>query len=419
VTLAGFSSRWVEQPAHVTELDPVALPEGFRAAGVAAGIKPDGLDVALLQSTGPAAASAARFTTSALRGAPVIVSQDARLDALRAVLVSSGNANVADGARGLETARAAQGEAARALGLRPEEVGIAATGVIGRELPRARLLAGVAEAASALGADAEAFCDAIMTTDRGPKRACLEVSLAGGRVRLAGQAKGAGMMAPAFSATLICVVESDVRVDAGTLDRLLDGATRRSFDRITVDGQLSTSDTLFLLAGGASGLSVEPGSEDERRLGAALIALMRTLALEVVRDGEGAHRVGRIVVRGPDRLVEPVARAVADSPLVKTALHGADPNFGRILQAAGQAMAAAGERIDASFPVDLRIEGRPLVRAGVVTDLDPDVLADLEQAVSGVEVDYELDIPGGAAEAELFFSDLGHGYVSLNAEYTT
>jgi glutamate N-acetyltransferase/amino-acid N-acetyltransferase len=227
------------------------------------------------------------------------------------------------------------------------------------------------------------------------------------------------MMAPAFSATLICLVETDARIGAAALDRLVDSALARSFDRITVDGQLSTSDTLFCLAGGSSDVDVAPSSEDEGRLGAALEALLRALALEVVRDGEGAERVGRVVVRGGPALVEPVARSIADSLLVKTALHGADPNFGRILQAAGQALGRAGHGFGASFPVDLRIEGRPMVTSGVVAELDAAVLADLERAVSGPEVDYEVTLPGVGGEAEVFFSDLGHAYVTLNAEYTT
>ena len=416
-----FASRWVTMPDGCRELEPTLLPAGFHAAGVAAGIKRQGLDVALLHSGGPEPASAARFTSSAFVGAPVAVSRLARLDGLRAVLVSSGNANVADGARGIETARQGQEAAARALGLKRAEVGIAATGVIGRELPRDRLLAGVEAAAAALEDGAAGLSEAMMTTDRGPKRACLEVELEAGRVRLAAQAKGAGMMAPAFAAaTLICLVETDAAIPAPALDALTGAAAARSFDRITVDGQLSTSDTLFCLAGGASGVRVEAGSADAGRLGAALDALMRALALEVVRDGEGALRVGRVVVRGAGDVVEPVARAVADSPLVKTALHGGDPNFGRILQAAGQAIAAHdGAPEDGQVALDLTIEGRRLVERGAVVELGHGVLADLERAVQAPEVEYELGLPGDGGEAELFFSDLGHGYVTLNAEYTT
>ena len=254
-----------------------------------------------------------------------------------------------------------------------------------------------------------------MTTDVAPKRACLAVDLPSGPVRLAAQAKGAGMMAPSF-ATLLCFVETDAALSASTLDLLTGVTVKRSFDRISVDGQLSTSDTVFCLASGASGVHVEPESDDELRLGEALDALLRQLALEIVSDGEGSERVGRVVVRGAWHLVEPVARAVADSPLVKTALHGADPNFGRILQATGQALAELGA---VDFAVDLEVEGRAVVAGGESLEVSDDDWRALERAVSASEVEYTLAVPGVGAEAEVFFSDLSHGYVSLNADYTT
>jgi len=414
-----FRSRWVDSPEHVRELEPTALPAGFRAAGVAAGIKPEGLDVAVLVSDSPHTVSAARFTSSAVVGAPVIVSRGASLERLRAVVASAGNANVADGQRGLDTALAAQAAAAELLDLEPGQVGVAATGVIARELPRDRLLAGVGAAAAALGPDAGDLADAIITTDSGPKRACLEVTLPSGTVRLAAQAKGAGMMSPVF-ATLFCFVETDAALEPETLDLLTGVCVKRSFDRITVDGQLSTSDTFFCLASGAAGVAVAPESEDELRLGEAFDALLRQLAIDVVADGEGAGRVGRVVVRGDAGAVEPVARAVANSPLVKTALHGADPNFGRILQAAGQALASVdGAAAAGGAYLDLDIEGRRVVSGGAQVGLDADELAELVEAVGGPEVDYELTIPGQGGETEVFFSDLSHDYVTINAEYTT
>jgi glutamate N-acetyltransferase / amino-acid N-acetyltransferase len=408
-----FTSRWVDAPQHVTELDPAALPAGFRAAGVAAGIKPEGLDVALLASDRPAA-SAARFCSNALLGAPVVVTQQSRTGALRAIAANSGNANVADGERGLVTAGAGQAAAAEALGLSADEVGVASTGVIGRELPRDRLVDGIRSAAATLGPDADAFSRAIMTTDRAPKRACLELALPSGPVRLAAQAKGAGMIQPNF-ATMFCFVETDAALEPATVDLLTSVCIKRSFDRISVDGQLSTSDTVIVIANGASGVAVEPESQDELRFGEALDALMRQLAYEIVADGEGARRVGRVVVRGHEQLVEPVARAIASSPLVKTQLYGADPNFGRILQSTGQAMAGTG----APFLVDLEIEGRQVVSGGQVVPLDADEFRALEQAVSRDAVEYVLTLPGGEAETEVYFSDLGYEYVKINAEYTT
>ena len=293
-----FRSRWVDGPEHVTELDPAALPAGFRAAGVHAGLKADGLDVGLVVSDRPETTSAARFTTNARVGAPVAVSRDAALDRLRAVVANSGGSNTGDGERGLETARASQLLAAELLGVEPEQVGLASTGVIGAELPREPLLEGVRDAqAGSLGGDADGLSEAILTTDRGPKRACLEVALPPGPVRLAAQAKGAGMISPRF-ATMFCFVETDAALAAETVDLLTGVCVKRSFDRISVDGQLSTSDTVFVLASGASGVRVEPESADELALGEALDALLRQLALEIVADGEGAARVGRVVVRG-------------------------------------------------------------------------------------------------------------------------
>ena len=406
-------SRWVEAPAHVREAEPTALPGGFLSAGVHAGIKPDGLDVGVLASTEEATVSAARFTTNALVAAPVAVSAEAALDSLRAVAVNSGNANVADGERGLETARAGQAAAAEALGVAAERVGVASTGVIGRRLPRDLLVSGVRQAAGAIGADSEAFSEAIMTTDNGPKRACLEVDLPAGTVRLAGQAKGAGMISPNF-ATMLCFVETDAAVSAETLDLLTGVTVKRSFDRISVDGQLSTNDAVFAFASGASGVRVQPQTDDELALGEAMDALLRQLALEMVADGEGATRVGRVVVRGGAELVEPVARAIGNSPLVKTALLGADPNFGRVLQAAGQALAGR-----APFVLDLSIEGRQVVSGGAALELSDGALKELAQLVATDEVEIELELPGDGGETELFFSDLTHRYIEINAEYST
>jgi glutamate N-acetyltransferase/amino-acid N-acetyltransferase len=365
----------------------------------------------VLVSDSPDTTSAARFTTNSRLGAPVLVSKDAALDRLRAVVANSGGSNTGDGQRGIETARATQAAAAEALGIEPEQVGLASTGVIAAELPRAKVVAGARAAIDALGESAEGLAQAIVTTDRWPKRACLEVVLESGSVRLAGQAKGAGMISPRH-ATMFCFVETDAALAPETVDLLTGVCVKRSFDRISVDGQLSTSDTVFVLASGASGVRVEPESADELLLGEALDALMRQLAIEIVADGEGTKRVGRVIVRGASDDVERVARSVANSPLVKTALHGADPNYGRILQAAGQVLAPP-------FVVDLEIEGRRVATAGEGDDLSAGEIEALERAVAGDEVEYALTIPGEGGETEVYFSDLSHEYVTINAEYTT
>jgi glutamate N-acetyltransferase / amino-acid N-acetyltransferase len=405
-----FSSRWVDAPVHAGEARDTELPAGFRAAGVAAGIKPSGLDVGVLVSDAPETVSAARFTTNARLGAPVLVSKQADLGRLRAVVANSGCSNVGDGQRGLDTAAAMQEAAARRLGVDPLQVGVASTGVIGRELPRDKVVAGVNSACEELGLHADGFSEAMLTSDSGPKRACLDVHLGGGTVKLAAQAKGAGMIEPRY-ATMFCFVQTDARMPQETLDLLTGVCVKRSFDRISVDGQLSTSDTVFALANGSSGVAIEPESGDELRFGEALDALLRQLALMIVADGEGARRVGRIVVSGRPDAVEPVARSIANSPLVKAALHGGDPNFGRILQAAGQAW-PAGE----PFVADLSIEGRMVVSAGEALEVDAAALAEL---VQGGEIEYELTLPGEGGETEVFFSDLSPEYVSFNADYTS
>ena len=400
-----FRSRWVPRPAHTKQLERTALPAGFRAAGVAAGIKGEGVDVGVLVSDDPETVSAARFSTNARLGAPVIVSKQADLAGLRAIAANSGCSNVGDGLRGLETAQAMQQAAADKLGLKPAQVGVASTGPIGLELPRDRVVEGVRAACDELAPDAASLSEAILTSDSAPKRACLEVQLEDGPVRLAAQAKGAGMIEPRF-ATMFCFIQTDAGLSAESLELLTGVCVKRSFDRISVDGQLSTSDTVFAMANGASCVLIEPESDDELRFGEAMDALLRQLALEIVADGEGARRVGRIVVNGRPDAVEPVARSIANSPLVKAALHGGDPNLGRILQAAGQVW-PPGE----PFVADLEIEGLQVVSAGEVVE------APTTELVSGHEVEYVLTMPGEGGETEVFFSDLSPEYASYNSAY--
>jgi glutamate N-acetyltransferase/amino-acid N-acetyltransferase len=408
-----FASRWVDAPPHVTEL-PGGLPAGFRAVGTACGLKPTGApDLALLVADPPETTSAARFTRSGVLAAPVILTQE-RCDRerLRAVVANSGNANAATGGRGLDAAAKVQGAGAAVAGLPPEQVAVASTGVIGVPLDPDLVVRGLAAARPGLAADGDAaLAEAIRTTDAYAKRASLEVALPSGTVRLAAQAKGAGMMSPAF-ATMLCFIQTDAALAPETCDLLLGVCVKRSFERISVDGQLSTNDTVILQASGASGVRVEPESEDELRLGEALDALLRQLALLIVADGEGSERVGRVVVRGgtiPN--VEAAARAVADSPLVKTALYGADPNWGRIAQAVGAALPHT-----APLALDVAIEGVPVCGAGAALPHDAAALA---EAVRAREIEYVVDLPGAGAETEVFFSDLGYEYVRINAEYTT
>jgi glutamate N-acetyltransferase/amino-acid N-acetyltransferase len=407
------TSRWLDVPAHVTELGG-GLPAGFRASGVACGLKPSGgRDLGLLVSDAPETVSAARFTRSGVLAAPVLLTQErCRLAAIRAVVANAGNANAATGRRGLEDAARMQGAGAMAAGVPEDQVAVASTGVIGVHLDTDKVIRGISDARRELSAAGDdLFGEAIRTTDRFAKSASLEVKLPSGTVRLCAQAKGAGMLSPAF-ATMLCFVETDAALEPETADLLLGVCVKRSFDRISVDGQLSTNDTAILMASGASGVRVAPESEDELRFGEALDMLLRRLALLMVRDGEGARRVARVVVHGGhEETVVRAARAVADSPLVKAALHGGDPNWGRIAQAVGAAL-----HDSAPLPLDIWIEDVHVCRAGAALPFDEPALA---AAVVGDEVEYVVGLPGEGAEAEVFFSDLSHDYVTLNAEYTT
>jgi glutamate N-acetyltransferase / amino-acid N-acetyltransferase len=410
-----FHSRWVAAPAHVRDLGPDAgLPEGFRAAGVACGIKPSGNhDLGLLVCDAERPVSAARFTATGAPAAPVLVSQErCKLNELRAVLANSGCANAATGGRGLDDAAKTQGAAAMALGCDPAEIALASTGGISHLLPVEKMLQGILAARPGLeqGGDI-VFQQAIQTTDASEKRANLAVELPSGTVRLSAQCKGAGMISPKF-ATMLCFVQTDAELQPETAELLLGVCVKRSFDRASVDGQLSTNDTAILICSGASGVHVEPESEDELLLGEALDALLRQLAIMMIADGEGAERIGRVIVRGGhEPSAEAAARAVANSPLVKTALNGADPNWGRIVQAVGGALPGT-----APLAVDLTIEGIDVCVNGAAISYDEDALA---RAVQRPELEYEIGLPGDGVETEVFFSDLGHEYIRINAEYTT
>jgi glutamate N-acetyltransferase/amino-acid N-acetyltransferase len=324
------------------------------------------------------------LTRNASAAAPIRVCRE-RCDGgrIRAAVVNSGNANAETGEQGFADALAMSTVAAKQLGLEQPQVAVAETGTIGVPLPVDAVLVGIAEAASSLSEQGGgAFSDAILTTDRWPKRCTLRV----GGVTLSAQAKGAGMIEPNM-ATMLCFVQTDAVVEDA--DALLRAATDASFNRITVDGQMSTNDTVLLQASGASGQPLPEG---------LLEAVLMQLAIEIVRDGEGAARTGRIEVSeaATQAEAERVARAIANSPLVKTALFGRDPNWGRIAQAAGAAL--AGEELG-----ELGAEAIDAAELG----------ADVEEAEIG------LRLGRGEHSAHVWFSDLGYEYVKLNAEYTT
>ncbi len=380
-----FASRWVDPPDGVEELDPAQLAPGFRAAGVACGLKGGGgTDVGVLACDEPGARSAIALTRNAAAAAPVRVCRDdCDQNAIRAVAVNSGNANAATGEQGYRDALAMRDAAAEALNVEPRTVAVAETGTIGVPLDIEAVTTGVLEAVEGLSATgADDFAEAIMTTDRGPKRCTLRA----GGVTVSAQAKGAGMIEPDF-ATMLCFVQTDAEVPDP--DAALRSALAGSMERITVDGQMSTNDTVLLQATGTAGAPLPEGLLD---------AVLLQLALEIVADGEGASRVGRVeVTAAADQdEAERVARAIANSPLVKTALFGRDSNWGRIAQAAG--MALAGEEIE---------------------ELGPDRIRAAELASDQPEAELSIRLGRGEARAHVYFSDLTHDYIRINAEYTT
>jgi glutamate N-acetyltransferase / amino-acid N-acetyltransferase len=410
-----FRSRWVPAPSHVTDLGPHAgLPAGFRAGGVAAGIKPSGNpDVGILICDAPEPVSAARFTSSSTPAAPVLINRErCELGALRAVLANSGCANAATGRRGLDAAAKTQGAAAIALGVGEARVALASTGGISQDLPIEEMLRGINDVRTQLRRDGDGdFQRAIQTTDLFEKRANLQVQLSTGPVRLSAQCKGAGMISPNF-ATMLCFVQSDVAMQIETAELLLGVCVKRSFDRCSVDGQLSTNDTAILMCSGASGVQIEPESDDEVRVGEALDALLRQLAILMVTDGEGAARIARVIVKGGDQQsAEVAARGVANSPLVKAALHGGDPNWGRIVQAVGGALPS-----QTPLALDVFIEETQVCAAGAAITVAESELASL---MAVPEVEFTIRLPGEGAETEVFFSDLSHEYVTINADYRT
>jgi glutamate N-acetyltransferase / amino-acid N-acetyltransferase len=382
---AFFTSRWVRPPEDVEELDPAQLAPGFRAAGVACGLKGGGAtDVGVLACDEPELRSALALTRNAAAAAPIRVCRDeCEAGAIRAVAVNSGNANAATGEQGYRDALAMRDAAAEALGAEPRSVAVAETGTIGVPLDIEAVTTGVLEAVDGLSAGGgEDFARAIMTTDRGPKRCAVRA----GDVTVSAQAKGAGMIEPGF-ATMLCFVQTDAAV--ADPDAALREALAGSMERITVDGQMSTNDTVLLQATGTAGAPLPDGLLD---------AVLLQLALEIVADGEGATRVGRVEVSGAasDEEAERVARAIANSPLVKTALFGRDSNWGRIAQAAGQAL--AGEELD---------------------ELGPDRIQAAELAAEQPEAELSIALGRGDAGAHVYFSDLTHDYIRINAEYTT
>jgi glutamate N-acetyltransferase/amino-acid N-acetyltransferase len=392
----------------------VTAPLGFRAAAVAAGVKPGRPDLALLvaDATCPAAGV---FTTNLAQAAPVLVSREHLAGGrARAVVVNAGCANAATGAGGLADAREMATAAAAALGCAAGEVVVASTGVIGVRLPMDKVRAGIAAAAGRLSREAGAdAARAIMTTDTQPKEAAVEFEANGVASLVGGMAKGSGMIAPNL-ATMLAFFTTDAAVAPALVRRALVDAVGASLNRITVDGDTSTNDCAVLLASGARpGAVIDGEGPAFDAFAVALAETARRLALMLVRDGEGATRIAEVRLEGARTTADAdrIARTIAESPLVKTALHGGDPNWGRVLAAAGR----AGVPFDTSR-VAIWIGDVAVCAGGAAVDYLEERAA---AAMREDPVRLRVRLGEGDSNAVLWTSDLSRGYVDINAHYRT
>jgi glutamate N-acetyltransferase/amino-acid N-acetyltransferase len=393
---------------------------GFRAAGVSAGIKRHAgtaeppLDLALVVSDTPATAAAV-FTTNRAQAAPVIVSREhlERSDGTaRAIIVNSGCANACTGDEGMKVALDMAAETARLVGCAAEQVLVASTGVIGVSLPFEKIRSGLPHAIAALGADqGSSAARAIMTTDPFPKEAAAHMAVPGHAITIGGMAKGSGMIEP-MMATMLAFVTTDAAVPRALLDRALREAVDDTFNAITVDGECSTNDCVMILANGASGISIDDEASYSRFVG-ALTGVCRELALGIVRGGEGATKLVTVNVTGAASTEDArrAAKAIANSPLVKTAVHGGDPNWGRLIAVAGRANVAF-ELSRAAVSIGSIV----LFRNGKPYDEASPLAAEY---LKNSEIELGVDLGAGQATATVWTCDLSAEYVRINADYRT
>ena len=394
----------------------ITAPAGFKTAGVYCGIKasPSALDLAVLAADAPVSA-AALFTTNLARAAPVLVSKkhiEHTQGVAQAVVVNSGCANACTGDEGLEHARRMAEETARSVGCTPQQVLVASTGVIGVGLKIDRVVAGIRAATAAMtregGSDA---ARAIMTTDPFPKEHAVRVETTSGTFTIGGMAKGSGMIEPNM-ATMLGFLTTDARVSPAILRRALEASARDTFNAITVDGECSTNDVLFAMASGSSGVVID--QENYPALLEGLLAVSRELALGIVRGGEGATKLIAVTVSDAASVdaARQVARTIANSLLVKTAVHGADPNWGRIVAAAGR----AGVPFDV-LRATVHVGGILMFEKGLPHDEAAPLVA---EHMKGTEVRIDMNLgSGGGASATIWTCDLSAEYVRINGEYRT
>jgi len=391
---------------------PVA---GFVAAGVDAGIKPVAPDLALIVAAEPAAVAAV-FTQSTVVGAPVEVSREhVRLGRARGIFVNSGCSNVAMGARGLRDARAMASLAAGSIGCDPQQVLVASTGVIGQPLPLERIRTALPRLVAALAPDGwQTAAEAIRTTDTHAKLASVRFRCGTQRLTITGIAKGSGMIEPNM-ATMLSFLATDAKIAPGLLRAILKRVADQTYNRLTVDGEGSTSDTVVLMAGGrAGGPALRAGSTELETFEAALQAICEDLVRQLARDGEGATKLLTVTVEGArsEAQADRAARRIANSMLVKTALFGGDPNWGRIIQTIG-----AG-RIDWNPETSqVRVAGVLVFSRG--RSAGPAARERAERALRAEEIAIDVDLGRGTGSARIFSCDLTEDYIRINADYTT
>jgi glutamate N-acetyltransferase / amino-acid N-acetyltransferase len=390
----------------------ITAPQGYLASGVTAGIKKKGLDLAVVFSSQPASAAGV-FTLNQVQAAPVVLSREhlkSSRGRARAILVNSGCANACTGEQGMKDAMLSTRSLASSLNIDPAQVLVASTGVIGNFLPMPKMLKGISSAASALNSQGgTAAVQAIMTTDTREKSIALEGRIGGKTVRIGGMAKGAGMIHPNM-ATMLAFITTDVQVAPRPLGKLLRHAVDRTFNCLTVDGDTSTNDTLFVMANGASGAAITDGKSGSF-FQKGLVMVCEELAKSIARDGEGATKFVEILVQGAVDFesARKVAKAIANSPLVKTALYGEELNWGRILCAVGY----SGVPFDPER-ITLGLNGIPIFRGGAPV---ASTRARAEEAIKEQDLLIEVDLADRKASARVWTCDFSHKYVDINASY--
>jgi glutamate N-acetyltransferase / amino-acid N-acetyltransferase len=404
------ASKW-----QIVEGD-LATPAGFRAAAVAAGIKKkrDALDLALIFSDSPNTTAAGVFTTNRVAAAPVHLSKKNLVDSrgrCRAIVVNAGNANACTGRGGTHVAEETTRAVAGVLGIEASQVLVASTGVIGIALNPDLIVSQLPHLKEKLSREhAGKVASAIMTTDTFPKSCVVRGEMKGKVVHIAGVAKGSGMIHPNM-ATMLSFITTDVTVGERMLHNLLAGAVNESFNRVTVDGDTSTNDTVMVLASGLSEATVIPGNDSRAWFSEGLTLLCKTLARMVARDGEGASKFVQVEVAGARTPLDAdrVARAIANSPLVKTAIAGSDPNWGRIICAAGY----SGAKFDPN-KIDITINDMALCRKGVDAGFDE---AAAHKEFAQKEIVLHIELHAGRSTAQIWTCDFTHGYIDINSSY--